>query len=306
MLAGARLVLDFGPKRRALQTICADVLDILLPKYDFDYLAKGKGADQATLRRKEIIEKGGFTWVVAADITNAFGSINKEKLAALLPLPTPVVKNVLLVQDEVVVKLADQEVTNELFNLPLCISTHVYSSTDTAARMGLPQGSLASNLIMSRSVLDPLINATPLADRTVVYGDDITVAAKSEMEAEDILHALRSILENSPVGPLAIGRHSIRHIHQGVHFAKYSLKQDPWTPGGTLRAYPSPKSFDRFSWRAERKFLNGPQEGAAQRVFTYGDIWPKAFPLWEPNETSLDLLWLTTFEAIQKAEQSQK
>jgi hypothetical protein len=103
----SRWVLDFGQLRRAGQIICADLLNVLLPAYEFDYLAKGKGADRATLRLKEIIETGKYEWVGVFDLTAAFGTVNKEKLAALLPLPAPVVNNVLLVKDDVVVELTE-------------------------------------------------------------------------------------------------------------------------------------------------------------------------------------------------------
>ena len=185
-------------------------------------------------------------------------------------------------------------------------STHSCHSADTAARKGLPQGSLGSSLIMSRAVLAPLLNATSFADRLVLYGDDIAVAAKSEADAEDTKLALDSMLENSPVGPLTIGRHAIRHKAQRINFGKYGIKQDSWNPQSPMKACPSARSFDRFSERAEAKYLCGPEEDADDRVDMYRDVWPKSFPLWKPTEAALELLWLTTIEASQNAERSQK
>jgi hypothetical protein len=300
-----RWVLDFGQLRRAGQIICADLLDVLLPVYEFDYLAKGKGADRATLRLKEIIETGKYEWVGVFDLTAAFGTVNKEKLAALLPLPAPVVNNVLLVKDDVVVELA-KEVIASLVNLSLSTSTLIHSSADTVARKGLPQGGLASNLIMSRAVLCPLLNATPFVDRLVLYGDDTAVAAKSEAEAKDAECVLRSALENTPFGPLTIGRYTIRHRSQRNNFAKYGLRQDPWNPDGPMEACPSARSFERFGKRAEGKCLDGPMETAKGRVSRYRKAWPKAFPLWKPTEHSLGLLWQTAFEARQNAERRRK
>jgi hypothetical protein len=300
-----RWVLDFGQLRRAAQIICADLLDVLLPVYEFDYLAQGKGADRATLRLMEIIDTGKYEWVGVFDLTAAFGSINKEKLAALLPLPASVVNNVLLVLDEVVVELA-KEVTASLFNLPLSVSTHIRSSADTAVRKGLPQGGLASNLIMSRAVLGPLLDATPFVDRLVLYGDDIAVTAKSEAEAKEIEHVLRSALENTPFGPLTIGRYKIYHRSQRIHFVKYGLKQDSWNPNGPMEPCPSARSFERFGERAEARYLDGPPETAKGRVSRYRKAWPNAFPLWKQNEYSRGLLWQTAFEARRNAERRKK
>ena len=170
----------------------------------------------------------------------------------------------------------------------------------------LPQGGLASNLIMSRAVLDPLLNAMPFVNRLVVYGDDIAVAANSEAEAKDAENVLRSALENTPFGPLAIGRYKIRHRSERINFAKYGLKQDPWNPDGPMEACPSARSFERFGERAEGRYLDGPAETGKGRVSRYRKAWPKAFPLWKPNDYSRGLLWQTAYEARQNAERSQK
>jgi hypothetical protein len=257
LIVEGRHVLRFGSKRRAMQTICADLLDVQLPTYEFDYLVRGRGADSATLRLKEIIETGGYDYVVTADILNAYGSINKTKLAALIPLPAPVVNSVLLVQDDVEVWPAKQEVTGEPDNLfPSKLNSSQPTPADTGARKGLPTGSKTSTMILSRSILCPLIDASPYRDRAVLHGDDVAIAAKGEEEAKDTLHNLRSIFENSPVGPLTVGRHAIRHITERINFAKYGLRQDSYRPGSALEACPSARSYDRFLARAEEKYLD--------------------------------------------------
>ncbi len=43
LIVEGRHVLRFGSKRRAMQTICADLLDVQLPTYEFDYLVRGRG-----------------------------------------------------------------------------------------------------------------------------------------------------------------------------------------------------------------------------------------------------------------------
>ncbi len=297
-----RLVLNFGPDRRAVQTICADILGNRLPEFDFDYLARGKGPDRAMMRIQELIEKEGYNYVLVIDIAKCFGSVNKEGVAALLPLPAPVVNNALLVQgDVVVIPHRGAHTAPSPTLLPL---TPTHPSADTVARHGLPQGALTSNLIMSRAVLGPLLNATDFAHQLVLHGDDILVVAKTETEAKDIRHALRSILENSPVGPLAIGRNSICHKSETTHFLKYAFRQD--SVSLEFRIFPSGLSYVRFAERAEAKCLDGPASTAKGRVSQYRKAWPRAFPHWHTNEFSRGLLWQTAFEARQNAERRRK
>jgi hypothetical protein len=92
-----RIVTAFGPRRRASQVMCADILRIRLPAYDFDFMEKGNGgAEGAALRLKAMMEGAEFhnirntdqgavclgvpiaggqhDHVVTADITDCFGS----------------------------------------------------------------------------------------------------------------------------------------------------------------------------------------------------------------------------------------
>ncbi|MGQ3297357.1 reverse transcriptase domain-containing protein [Reyranella sp.] len=292
----ARLVLNFAPARRALQTLCADILDVWLPPCDFDFLRRGRGADAQMLRVKEMIEKEGYDHVVAVDIRSCFRSVNHDKLVQLLPLPHHVTRNVLLVQDGDTVE-QPPEWKEELFGFPLDIYDHITFETDTAARQGLPQGSLTSTLIMSRAVLGPLVSATGIAHRSVIYGDDITVCAKGLGQARESFKALSSALENSLAGPLTIGRHHVGPISEGVNIVKYGFRRKPAHYGGGIRIHPSKRSYDHFSARARQKFLDGDPALGKGRVSKYRKAWPASFPLWQPTPESLGLLWQTAFEA---------
>lgn len=291
-----RLVLDFGPARRALQTLCADILDVWLPTYDFDYLRRGRGADAQMLRVKEMIEKEGYDHVVTVDIENCFRSVNQDKLVQLLPLPHQVTRNVLLVRDVDVVE-QPPEWKEEWFGFPLFIYDHFAFETDTAARQGLPQGSLTSSLIMSRAVLGPLVSATGISHRSLLYGDDITVCAKGLGQARDSLKALRSALENGPAGPLTIGRHHVGPTSEIVNIVKYGFRQKPAHYGGGMHIQPSKRSYGRFSARAREKFRDGDLSSGKGRVSKYRKTWPASFPLWQPTPESLGLLWQTAFDA---------
>jgi hypothetical protein len=303
-----RMVLSFGLQRRALQTLCADIIRVRLPAHGFDYLEKGKkGAEGAVLRVKTLIEGGGYEHLLTVDIRNCFGSVDQKGVAKLLPLPEPVVNYVLLVQDHDIVKAELPAGTVEEdgeFISPVLMA--LYLQADTAARQGLPQGSSASNLIMSRAVLGPLLSATPFVDRLTLYGDDICVATHSEDEAEAILKTLSSLLEGSPAGPLSIGHH---HVHKLVRFAnycKYKLKRMPWFYGGKVRFVPSPKCYMRFEQRVRDLCRDLPSQSWKDRADEYAHRWIKAFPLWKPNQLSLFYLDMTVQNAVQEMKESSK
>lgn len=292
-----RFVLNFGPCRRAAQRIVADVLDVMLPRFEFDHLAKGKGPEHSMLRLQHLIEEEGHDQVVVADVKSCFRSVDKEKIVTMLPIPHQVTRHTALVGEDVTVT-APTRIKEELFNLPMLLAEHISIEADTAARQGLPQGGSTSSLIMSRAVLGPLLAAAGFSDRLVLYGDDIAICAKGMGQARETFKALRSSLENSPAGPLSIGRHSITPISEVVNFTKYGFKR---TSEGPLRIRPSWLSYQRYAEKVKAKALKGDPASADERVSPYRRVWPLAFPLWEPTPASLDLLWVTTFEAQQDA-----
>jgi hypothetical protein len=246
-----RPVIDFGWMRRALQQLCADILKVLLPAYSFDFMERGKGgADGAAKYLGSIIKGGNYDFVVTIDIQKCFRSVNKAGVAQLLPLPTPVVNNVIMITDGTIMRK----------ELPRGVNTNALHTTiheaDTAARQGIPQGSLVSSLIMSRAVLGPLLNATPFAARVVLYGDDIAVPAKTEEEAKAIYNTLRSVLENEcPAGPLPIGFRKIWCAEEYVSFCKYNSRRAPEIFGGEIRHSPSTRSFQRYKRNVMKIYL---------------------------------------------------
>ena len=327
---GWRIVTAFGPQREALQKLCADILRIRLPAYHFDFMEKGNGgAEGAALRLKARmegvechsvgntdqgavclgvpIEGGQHDYVVTADIKDCFRSLNKERVAKQLPLPELAVRNVLLIQDDVHVIVEPPTWARAgIALLPPSAVALFNIEADTAARRGIPQGSSASNLIMSRAVLGPLLHAAPFANRVCLYGDDIAVTAKSWAEAEADYKTQRSRVENSPAGPLAIGRHKIQHSSELINFVKYGLKRTLWDGKVDYRLRPSSTSFRRSENKLMRICLDGPTETMEEQVQVYRAAWIKAFPLWKPTQASLDILEVATLEVMSEAARLRK
>lgn len=296
-----RQVCSFGFQRRAFQKISADILDALLPGFEFDYLVRGKGADRAMLRIQELIEKGGYDHVVTIDITKCFRSAVAEQVEKLLPLPLRVVRHALLVGDEVPLKVVQSKEAKGEGGDPSTLGEYVPHDPDTAARQGLPQGASTSTLIMSRAVLGPLLLATGYGDRLVLYGDDVLVCAKGKGEASEIFKAIGSALQSSPVGPLTIGRSTIKSTYDKTDFLKYRLRKQPELFGGGMRISPSGQSWKRYRAKVRAK-CSGTDPGAAEdRVFDYSRGWPEAYPLWEFTEDAKSLMWQTANEEFENA-----
>jgi hypothetical protein len=291
-----RPVLCFGWQRRALQTLCGDILKVLLPAYAFDFMEKGNGGpDGAAQYLGAIIKEGQYDFVVTIDIKNCFRSVNKAGITQLLsPLPTPVTNNVLLIMDDIAVGKEPYDLGDS--------PPQFFLEADTAARQGIPQGSSTSNLIMSRGVLGPLLNATPFAERVLLHGDDIAVAAKTAEEAGDIYKTLRSHLENNgPAGPLPIGFHKIWCVDKYVNFCKYKLRRTPKVFGAEIRYCPATRSFHRYERNVVKFCLQAPDGEEQKRVAQYTEAWKKAYPLWHPNELAEDMLAITAMNAMSTA-----
>lgn len=281
-----RFISKFGPKRRAAQRLCADLLEIIYPLQSFDFSARGRGVDRAVGHLANLIEKENAQYLVKIDISNCFGSPINEEVGKHLMLPKRVVNHCLLLGDNV--KLAAQPIYG--VELPH-ISTLPYLKANGPARRGLPQGSSASQLIMNRAILGPRLRSLLFADHLVQYGDDVAVPAKDIATAEVILETLTSVFSTTPVGPFAIGRHSVAPIAEGCDFLGYRISRKAKCFGGHLHYRPSKWAFSKMQAKAVEYYAAaGKGEEGAERVASYLLRWRAAFPRWPFNEWSNDHL----------------
>ncbi|WP_428667628.1 reverse transcriptase domain-containing protein [Reyranella sp.] len=273
-----RITLDFNWKRRALINVAACVLDTILPRFDFDYLESGKGRDNAITYLKLMIDSEDYQYVVTADIKNCFGSAIKKMVANLLPIPAPVTRHVLLIENGVEVEVRPHRTAPAL-----SLNAGAVPVTDEAARLGLPQGSAASSLIMRRAVLGPVLAQLPFAADLVLYQDDVAVAVKTKGEANAVLEALKTTLSSTPAGPLAIGQSDIRHIEAGFVFLGYRVVRKPPKHGGHLHVHPAAKSYARAEEEAHRRYVKagGGRSGNKAIISYWRKDWRPAWPLWK-------------------------
>lgn len=275
---GTRPIMDFGPRRRALQKICDDIIKATLPKVAFEYLEKKRGTERLVLDLVHMMNAEGYKYVLTADIRNCFGSVRREELGRLLPLPLSATQKVLLIEDDVLV----------VRHTPSC---SILVPPDEAARRGLPQGALTSGRVMSRAVLGPTLATTEFSNRIFLFGDNISVPVRDRPEGEAILRTVSSRLQNGCGGPLTIGYHQIAHESEGIQLVKYCISRAAERLGGRMRIRPAAKCYQNYSRRVTEKERDG---ASASAIEQYKQSWIDAFPLWEPNETSLGYLETNT------------
>lgn len=228
---GWRPVCAFGPKRTALQTLCADILLARFGVNPSDYLRKGKGAECASDYIVNLVSKG-FEYFVLTDIKNFFRSVQKKGLHKVLGLPKGVVENCILIGPNASLSLGD------------CLHICTIETLDGAAREGLPTGSRASQIVAS-ILLGPALKHLASVDRIVVHGDDVAICACSNSEAIALLKALTEAVELHPFGPFRLKRYDIKHINDGFDFCQYRHKRDWFT--GNVKRRPSYISYEKYS-----------------------------------------------------------
>ncbi|AWN43815.1 reverse transcriptase domain-containing protein [Methylobacterium durans] len=271
---GWRPVCEFGPKRRALQLLAGDVLTAMHGVEPTDYLTKGRGADIASDHITSLVE-AGYPYFVLADIKDCFRSVQHESLRDLLGLPQQVIETCLLIGPGVpLLSLYPQG------DIP-------HSVFDGAVRQGLPQGSRSSNLVMSL-LLGPTLRSITSADRIIVHGDDIAVAAHSEEGGKALQIALSAALEQHPAGPFRLKRCEVANIHAGFDFLKYRHRWDPFT--GAVKRRPAAKSYYRFYQRVITTVQTEPVAQAIKEIGPYRRYWIKAFPRWKQTPASKVLM----------------
>jgi RNA-directed DNA polymerase len=279
---GWRPVCAFGPKRTALQTLCAD---ILLARFGFnpsDYLRKGKGAECASDKIVDLVI-AGYEYFVLTDIKNFFRSVQKKGLHKVLGLPKAVVENSLLIGSDASLSLGD------------CLHICAIETLDGAAREGLPTGSRASQIVAS-ILLGPALEQLASVDRIVVHGDDVAIGASSNSEATALLKALTEAVELHPFGPFRLKRYDIKHINDGFYFCQYRHKRD-WLTGKVKRR-PSDNGYKKYSRNIARIAAEKSPKEAWKAVAIYRWHWINSYRRWPWNIISKTLLYISTLEAF--------
>lgn len=276
---GLRLITEFGPGRRAYQKITEDILGATLPPFSFDFGDGQGGVERMTDFIRRGLESGQYNHVVTADVKNCYGSITgKEYLRRKAGIPRWAFEKALTLDCHTRLDLASLKPSELSIN------------PDEAVRRGIPQGASSSGLLMSRVCLGPVLAGTFFSDRMTLFGDNISVLARSRQDGEAIYTALRSVLLSSPVGPLTIGQKAIQSDRGNIVLVQYALKRRPARYGGGWRIIPSWKSIENY----KRNIVERSAKGATlDEITAYTERWIASMRLWEPSSAALDHLSIT-------------
>ncbi len=204
----------------------------------------GRSAKDALRKVWREIEAGA-EWIVDADLKDYFGTIDHEKLMALVAQR---------VADGRVLTLIEQMLTagymekGRLFPTP----------------QGTPQGGVVSPLL-SNILLTPFDREMRRRGYQLTrYADDWVITCRSRREAEAALRCAKKILATLGVR-VNPQKTRVVHVRHGFAFLGYKIKrssQGLYLPeakiksgvrGGDLYAYPTQRSVDRFKGMIRRK-----------------------------------------------------
>lgn len=212
-----RMISVAGFKRRVLQEIVADILEVIHCGYKRDFSNGGSGREAATNEIINLIENEKNDFVVVGDFSNFFGSIEHSYIRELLKeFPDAVISHVIL-----------------NVKAPLSVSGIGKLSIETSAfkkmaRLGIPQGSPASPRIAS-ALLRVIFKGIAPEDNIVVYRDDFVICTSSLSEANEIKHALSSKSCSHIAGPFGLKKLEAKAVKDKFDFLNYRFKFYWWS-----------------------------------------------------------------------------
>ena len=228
------------------QAMLNRLVPIFEPVFDdanFGYRS-GRSAKDALRKVWRELEQGN-EWVVDADLKDFFGSVDHDKLLALVNQR---------VSDGRVLGLIKQ------FLKAGCVAKGKGLPTE----QGTPQGGVISPLL-SNILLTPFDREMRRKGyRLTRYADDWLVTCKSHQEARTALAAAKRILERLGV-TLHAGKTRIVHVRHGFEFLGYKIKRGSrplrlsadkiknGVRGGALYAFPRDKSLRHFKDQIRRR-----------------------------------------------------
>jgi len=229
--------------QQALLNRLEPIFEPLFDDSSFGY-RRGRSAKDALRKMWREIEAGA-EWIVDADLKDYFGSIDHEKLLTLVAQR---------VADGRVLTLIERMLTAGVMD-----KGRLFPTTQ-----GTPQGGVVSPAL-SNILLTPFDREMRRRGYQLTrYADDWAVTCRSRREAEAALRCATKILATLGVR-LNVQKTRIVHVREGFAFLGYTIKRGQralYLPTakittkvrqGSLYAYPTQKSIDRFKDGVRRK-----------------------------------------------------
>jgi hypothetical protein len=267
--SGYRVICQFGPENRALQTLANKVLEVQTELHPAQFLYQG-GRPAASRAVTQTFEED-YTHVVQTDITNCYSSFQGEQVKRLLPLPTQVIQKVVLAKD---------------LNL-VAFRIHVGAGRTSAllarCRRGLPHGSISSPPA-AEILLSPTPSEFSEGCKPILYVDDLLVFTHSRTEADAVYRTMGFALQRNPAGTFEPGYVQVRRCCDGFNFLGYRFRKQRNSP--TVR--PSNRSLEKFTQKyrsqlhsAVLEYLRTGRSGKLQRLGRYIRSWHASQDQWD-------------------------
>lgn len=228
--------------QQALKNRLEPIMEKNFNKCSYGY-RPGRSTHQAMRKIWKDINEGNL-WIVDADLSNYFGTVNHELLIKLVAR-----------------KVSDGKVLKLIRNM--LVAGYMEDGKLFPSEKGTPQGSVISPLL-SNIYLTPFDNLmTEAGYRLTRYADDWVVVCKSKAEAEQALKKAKQIL-----GKLGLkinpDKTRITHVKWGFDFLGYTIRQgrghtlaqhkrSSRANAMNLYAIPKEKSVDKFRNEIRRR-----------------------------------------------------
>jgi hypothetical protein len=229
-----RVILEFGLENSALQELVLPVLEAQADLNPNQYLLRGA---HVAIKRVARLLKNGYEWVVEIDISDSYQCFDRERVPELLPIPKEVTRRVLLCGTYCVE-----------------LGTSIFGPADSAeeddqfiaaefpgARQGIPQGSVASPLVVEM-LLAPLFDNLPQVGVAIGHGGNLLAMAKTEGDALSLTSAILSGLEAHPAGQLQPDQPRLFASGEPIEFLGHYLR----VSNDVVRIDPSKANLEDF------------------------------------------------------------
>ncbi|WP_417831902.1 reverse transcriptase domain-containing protein [Terasakiella sp.] len=270
-----RKICAFSPRNKARQILIKNLLEASGEISPFVYDAKdGGGVNGAAEKIKTLMEEGATHFVVA-DIKDCFNSFSAGELYDVLPLPRKVIDTTLVTDD---LNLVGKRNTTPIrVGIRRRLNNNISSLPPRFRPTGLPQGSVASNLVATWLIAERL-KAMPHPERIVLFRDDMVIAARGEEDAHAIVCLLERSFTENPVGRLEFKTLEVCSVcGDGVYFLGYNI----YKHRSHVNILPSLSSIQKMYHKSVWAMAKDLRErnAAPIRLETYLNGWANAFRL---------------------------
>lgn len=210
---------------KATHRMAKDLLEAQTSAHETMYGRRGRGRDHLICDLRSTLEARSDAWLVLADVSDCFQSINPDSIYRLGLLPDQFVEAALDVRrmkfrkKDRLLGCRGPSRQAEEFRSPYPVIT----TSEHAGLRGLMQGSPASNSLLTVFFND-LHSRLPEGVTLFVQSDNIAVVCRSEVECSSVRQYLDDYVRRHQAGPLVPTFDFCGDAREGFEFLGYSFE----------------------------------------------------------------------------------